>query len=489
LQRILETLQQPPQADTLLEVDVGQVLRREPVTAAPDMRIIDAAQLMTNENLSSLLLVEDGKLCGVVTDHDLRSRCLAQGMDSAAPVRSIMTAQLHTIDSHAQTADALLLMNQHNIHHLPVVDTGKLTGMISSTDLMRQQSSHSPQLIRRIHNARDVAELVTVSQQLPALQSQLVNANVPCYRIGQIISSLGDALTQRLIALAQDELGDAPIAYAWLAAGSLARQEMTVISDQDNALLLSDDYDETVHGNYFAKLAQFVCDGLAACGIAHCPGKIMATNPVWRQALQTWQVYFTRWLNSPDAQGVMLACNFFDLRVIAGEPALYEKLLPAAVDLAQHNQIFLAHLAANATRHPVPLGFFRQFVLIGGDEHHATLDLKHGGVTPITELARLFALAAGITCVNTYERLQQAGESAELSQTGATDLQDALKVINSLRLRHQMQLQVQGRPIDNFVDPQTLSQVERHSLKEAFTIIRDMHSMLAQRYQTERFFT
>lgn len=489
LQRILDSLQQPARTDTLLEVDVGKVLRRQPVTASPDMRIIDAAQLMTNENLSSLLLVADDRLCGMVTDHDMRSRCLAKGMDATAAVRTIMTTQLHTIDSRAQTAEALLLMNQHNVHHLPVVDNGKLTGIISSTDLMRQQSSHSPQLARLIHNARDLAELIAVSQQLPPLQSQLVNANVPCYRIGQIISSLGDALTQRLIALAQDELGPAPIAYAWLASGSLARQEMTVISDQDNAMLLSDHYDEKRHGRYFEKLAQFVCDGLDACGIAYCPGKVMAMNPDWRQPVKTWQAYFTKWVNHPDPKGVMLACNFFDLRVIAGDAVLFDQLFPSVVALAQHNQIFLAHLAANATRHSIPLGFFRQFVLISGDEHRDTLDLKHGGVSPITELARLFALAAGLTCINTYERLQQAGKSNQLSRTGATDLLDALKVINSLRLRHHMRLQVQGRPIDNFVDPQTLSQVERHSLKEAFSVIRDMHSMLAQRYQTERFFT
>jgi CBS domain-containing protein len=490
LQRVLNSLQQPPEPQsTLMELEVGQIQSREPVTASPDMRIIDAAQLMTNERLSSLLLVENDKLCGILTDHDLRGRCIAKAVDTTQPVRSIMTTQLHTISSHTQVADALLLMNQHNVHHLPLVDDARLVGIISSTDLIRQQGSNPIQLVRRIHDAQDLEALVSASQLLPGLQQQLVNAHTSCYRIGQIISSIGDALTQRLIALAHQQLGEAPVAYTWLAAGSLARQEMHMISDQDNALLLSDDYDATAHASYFEKLAQFVCDGLAACGIPYCPGEIMASNPTWRQPLATWRKYFDDWVKVPDAKKVMLACNFFDLRALAGDETLLQQLFPAAVDMAKNNQIFLAHLAANATRHNIPLGFFRQFVLVSDSEHRDQLDLKLGGVMPITELARLFALTAGVVKVNTYERLQAASEKNALSPAGAANLRDALEVVNTIRLRHQVQLHTQGLPTDNFIDPQALSQLERYSLKDAFAIIRDMHAMLAQRYQTERFFT
>lgn len=490
LQRVLTSLQQQSAPTSMLmELEVGQIISRAPVTASPDMHIVDAARLMTNERLSSLLLVEDSKLTGIITDHDLRSRCIAQGQSPEQPVRAIMTPQPHTINSHAQVADALLLMNQQNVHHLPIVDDDRLVGIISSNELIRHQSSDPVHLVRRIHKARDIAELVNASRLLPDLQQQLVYAHTSCYRIGQLMSSVGDALTQRLIVLAQSELGEAPIPYAWMAAGSLARQEMHVISDQDNALLLSDDYRESEHGTYFTRLAQFVCDGLDACGIANCPGEIMASNPDWRQPLNTWQGYFTRWVKSPDARGVMLACNFFDLRMLAGDPALFQQLFPDAVAMARQNDIFLAHLAANATRHNIPLGFFRQFVLVSNEQHRDTLDLKHGGIIPITELARLFALAAGTTSVNSYERLHQASEKKVLSDSGAADLHDALDVLNSIRLRHQVRQYARGQPVDNFIDPQTLSQLERHSLKEAFSIIRDMHSMLATRYQTERFFT
>jgi CBS domain-containing protein len=489
LEQVISNLQQPLPQDLLLEADVAQLIRREPVTASPDITIAEAARLMTEQDLSSLLLVEHDKLCGVLTDHDLRSRCIAANRDTGQAVRTIMTSQLHTISPRNKVADAVLLMNQHNVHHLPVEDDGKLIGIITGTDLIQQQGNNPLQLVGRIHAAQDVAELVNISRQLPMLQQQLVSSHTSCYRIGQIMSSIGDALTQHLIRLAQVELGEPPITFAWLAAGSLGRQEMHAISDQDNALLLSDEYDKNQHGTYFEQLAKFVCDGLHACGIVYCPGGIMASNPDWRQPLKVWQQYFTDWVTTPAAKNVMLACNFFDLRCLSGDQMLFERMFQAAVKLAAGNQIFLAHLAANATRHTIPLGFFRQFVLVANGEHQDRLDLKLGGIIPITELARLFALAAGLTVVNTYERLMEASKTTTLSQRGAADLHDALEFINTIRLRQQINAYAQGLAMNNYVDPQALSQLERQSLKDAFAIIRDMHSMLAQRYQTERFFT
>lgn len=490
LQRVLTTLQQqPPQDTSLLEAPIWQIMNREPVTASPDIKIIEAAQLMTHEHLSSLLLLEKGKLCGILTDHDLRSRCIARGVDPSQTVRTIMSTQLQTIPSNAPIADAMLLMNKLNLHHLPVVDEDSLRGIITSNDLLRQQANNPIQFARRLHEAQSREELIDASQHLPSLQQQMVNANMSAYRIGQVISSIVDALTQRLLTLAHRELGEAPIAYTWLGVGSLARQEMHVGGDQDNALLLSDDYEITVHGEFFARLAAFVCDGLAACGIRYCPGEIMASNPQWRQPLKVWHNYFTDWIKTPTPKEVMLACNFFDIRAVAGELDLLKQLFSAAIEQVQSNQIFLAHLAANTVRHEIPLGFFRQFVLVSEGEHHDRLDLKRGGVIPITELARLFALTAGVTTLNSYERLQQASEKNALSPSGAADLHDALEMIETLRLRHQAAQIAQGHTPDNFIDPQHLSPFERQILKDAFAILRDMHSMLAQRYQTERFYT
>ena len=377
-------------------------------------------------------------------------------------------------------------MTQHNVRHLPVMENDQLIGLVSSNDLLRLHTTTATKLVRMIHIANSVDELATLSQKIPALQQQLVNTNMTCYRVGQIISSVADALTQRLIHFAEKTLGPAPIDYAWLAVGSLARQELSSHSDQDNALLLSDDYDAAQHSTYFEALARQVNDGLDACGFYYCPGDVMASNTQWRQPLTIWKGYFSRWIKTPTPKDIMLACNFFDLRVISGKTALLDELMEPAIEMAKNDQIFLAHLAADALRNRPPLGFFRQFVLVNDKEHHDSFDIKLGGILPITTLARLFTLIAGSRKVNTFERLQDAARTPALSQEGATDLGDALKFINTLRLRHQIRQYNDHKAMDNFVPPSELSHLERQALKEAFSVINGMHKALQQRYQMDR---
>jgi len=83
---------------------------------------------------------------------------------------------------------------------------------------------------------------------------------------------VSDAITTRLIQLAENELGPPPVPYAWLAAGSQGRNEQTVQSDQDNCLLFSDRFNEKRDGWYFKAFSKIVNDGLNQCGYVYCPG-------------------------------------------------------------------------------------------------------------------------------------------------------------------------------------------------------------------------
>lgn len=131
------------------------------------------------------------------------------------------------------------------------------------------------------------------------LQRSLVDADATAYSSAHIITAITDALTERLLQLAQARLGPAPVDFVWVAAGSQARNEQTARSDQDNCLVLDDAFDEALHGEYFAALARFVCDGLAQCGYIHCPGEMMAMTPTWRQPLRRWSQYFRGWTDRP----------------------------------------------------------------------------------------------------------------------------------------------------------------------------------------------
>ncbi len=469
-----------------LTLPIAQLPARDAVRIGPDDSIRSAAQRMTAQRLSSALVMDQERLLGVLTDRDIRHRCVAEGLDPNAPVARIMTPDPTTITPQTLIIDAINLMSRLQIHHLPVLANGQPVGMVTATDLTRYQSGNSAYLVADIAKAESLARLAEISAQLPDLQRQLAGSGASAQQIGDAICAITDALTRRLIALAEADLGPAPIAYAWLAGGSQARREQTSHSDQDNALLLSDAYDPASHDGYFSALARQVSDGLDACGFVYCPGNAMATNPDWCQPLSGWRRHFDRWIDRPEPKALMLASIFFDLRVVHGDRALFSDLQSHVLPRSRDNRIFIAHLAANALTHRPPLGFFRTFVLVHDGEHDDTLDLKHRGIVPITDIARLLALSAGIGAVNTRERLIACRDAGALGREMADNLLDAHEFIALLRIRHQAAQIRRGIPADNFVPPGDLSELERDYLKDTFKVIRGMQELLETRYQTGR---
>ncbi|MAT65305.1 MAG: cyclic nucleotide-binding protein [Gammaproteobacteria bacterium] len=470
----------------VLSVKAADLLRREPVTLDGDMSIRQAAQLMSAQRVSSVLITEGERLVGLITDSDLRHRCLARGLGADSPARSIMTPDPVTLDGGEVLAEALLRMTRLQVHHLPVLMQGRLAGMLTLSDLARHQGSSPVLLATDIQRADGVETLAGICRRLPELQSQLDLANTRPAHIGAAIASISDALTRRLLELAESRLGSAPVPYVWAAGGSQGRQEQTVHSDQDHALIIADELNEPDR-EYFTELSRFVSDGLNACGFPYCPGNAMASNPQWRQPLQVWRDYFTGWIERPQPQALMHASIFFDLRAIHGEAALLHTLQEQVLARTRANRIFIAHLTAAALQHRPPLGFFRNFVLIHDGEHDATLDLKRRGLLPIVDLARVYALSGGIPAVNTRERLEAAMAAGALGRELGGSLLDALEFIAGLRIRHQAGCLREGRAPDNYLPPDTLSGLERSHLKDAFRLIQSLQATLGNRYQAGRF--
>ena len=252
-------------------------------------------------------------------------------------------------------------------------------------------------------------------------------------------------------------------------------------------MILDDAYDEATHGAYFKALATFVCDGLAACGYIHCPGEMMAMTDKWRQPRRVWAEYFRKWVDTPEPMALMLTCVFFDVRTIAGQAALLDGLRADVLRRTKDAKLFLAHMVGNALTHQPPLGLFGG--LFGGlstirsGEHKGTIDLKHNGIVPVIDLARVYALAAGHDAVNTHDRLAHAAESGEISSQSVRDLRDALEFLSALRIRHQARQIAAGQPADNYLRPDELSNFEREQLKDAFGVVKQLQEVLGQRYQ------
>jgi CBS domain-containing protein len=360
-----------------------------------------------------------------------------------------------------------------------VVDDGRLVGILTSTNLVKRQAVSAVYLVGDIAKRDSFAGFAEVVGRVPTMLVQLVGGGVGAHDVGRIVTSVADALTRRLLTLAERKLGPAPVPWLWAACGSQGRREQTGVSDQDNCLILDDAYDAAAHGAYFAEFAKYVSDGLNAAGYFYCPGDMMATADRWRQPQRVWREYFRKWIAKPDEEAQMLASVMFDLRAIAGDAGLLDGLQAITLEEARKNSIFRAHMIRNSLKHQPPLGLFRGMATIRSGEHKDRIDMKLSGVVPIVDLGRVYALAGALTPVNTRERLVAAQEAKLVSDAGARDLIDAYDLIADMRLEHQARLVREGRKPDNFMNPALLSELERGHLRDAFLVVKTMQSAAA----------
>jgi CBS domain-containing protein len=463
----------------LARVRVETLMVADPVTCAPDLALRDAARMMRDKRISCLCVLDAGRLVGIVTLRDLAGKGLAEGLAPDTPVRAIMTPDPRVLPPNAIGSDVLHLMMEHRLGHLPVVQAGKLLGIVTQTDLTRFQASNTAGFVAEAARAPGAAALAAVTARIPDLLVQLVASGNRHDVVTRMITDIADVVTRRLLHLAEEKYGPPPVRYVWLACGSQGRQEQTGVSDQDNCLILEDEADENALA-YFEPFAHFVSDGLNACGYVFCPGNMMATNPRWRQPLATWREYFQWWIKSPSKEAQMLASVMFDLRPIGGDLALFEGLQAETLKAASANSIFTAHMAGNALTHATPLGLLRGLATIRSGENRNTVDMKLNGVVPVVDLGRMYALQGQLRQVNTRARLEAAIAAEIVSKSGGRDLLEAYDLVAQTRLEHQARRIRKGEAPDNFLPPAELSAFERSHLRDAFVVIKTMQSALMQ---------
>ncbi len=486
LRSALSELNAQDEGQALANTRVADLMDSGFIRLQPDTPIGDAARAMREKNRTAVLVMTDDDLVGIVTDRAFCTRVVADDIKHDEPISVVMSTRLVTLPTQATVLEAMLVLARHNIRHLPVVEKGTVLGLLTATDLMHHHSRNPIYVVNEVHKAVDINQLQKLSGRLPLTLCKLVEAGLNANDIAYSISSVGRAITRRLLRLAEDQLGPPPVPYAFLVAGSLARNEQTAHSDQDNGLLLDDAYDAAQHGEYFSALARFVSDGLDRCGYIYCPGDVMATNDQWRQPYSTWFGYFHQWINSPEPQALMFASIFFDLRCLHGDEALFKRLQDAVREEIRGNRIFLAYMAANAQQNKPPLGLFRRFVLEKHGAENKSLDMKKRGIMPITDLARVFALDAGVEVINTRDRLQAAFDAGIISDEARRDLLDAYDFLCLVRLRHQAINIRNGAEANNYVEPDALSSLERRHLKDAFELLRVYQEVLNNKYNQGR---
>ncbi|NOH32797.1 DUF294 nucleotidyltransferase-like domain-containing protein [Vibrio chagasii] len=485
-------------ANDLTTSKVKTLLTSEAPMIEKTRTIQQAATMMAEENVSSLLIidpdiVEDDEddstpVIGIITDRDLCTRVLAEGLDPSDEVSSVMTPEVISLDHNAYVYEAMMTMLRYNVHHLPVLKDKKPIGIIEATDIVRYESQNSLLLVSSIFQQQSIEDLKVLSEQVKDSFVRLVNEDANAHMVGTAMSVIGRSFKQRIIELAEEQLGKSPIPYCFLALGSMGRDEQLLVTDQDNAIILDDTYDEAKHGKYFEAVSKFICDGLDQCGYVYCTGDIMATNPTWRMTRREWEECFADWIDDPNPKALLNASIFFDLDGVYGRLKWAEQLNSFIVRRARKNNRFLACLARNALNRTPPLGFFKDFVMEKDGRHNNSINLKRRGTAPLADLIRVHALAVGSRSKNSFERLDDIIDAGILPKGRAQDLKDAMEFISLVRIRHQAHDVDNNVEPDNNIEPENLSDFERRNLKDAFQILSNAQNFLKFRYQASNKF-
>ena len=397
------------------------------------------ARRMTERGVGSVVVVDEiGVPMGIVTDKDLRSKVLASGKMANVPVIDVMSRPVQSVSPDAFCFEAILSMMINRIKYLPVMDGMNLVGIISEHDLMVSQGNNPVAVIKGFQQAKSIEEIIAIRKNIDLAMRVILEHGGMAKDICELITTLNDHLTQKIIILAEEEMvqereGRPPVPYAWIALGSEGRREQTLRTDQDNAIIFADvpqDREEEVR-SYFLKLAEKVVAALERCGFPRCKGGIMASNPKWCRPDRVWKDYFSHWILGIDLsrEEILQTFIFFDFRPIYGEQRFLSGLIDRISENLDQRTRFLREMAETAILNETPLGFFKRLVVQKSGDHKNQLNLKLHGLTPLVDAVRTLALDQKIFETNTLDRISALVERGLLPAAEADDLRDAFNVI------------------------------------------------------------
>jgi CBS domain-containing protein len=274
------------------------------------------------------------------------------------------------------------------------------------------------------------------------------------------------------------------VPFAFLVMGSAGREEQTLATDQDNAILFRDvepDKLQEVQA-WFLRLGSLVNDWLNEAGYHFCKGKIMAGNPEWCQPLGTWKNNFSTWIASAEPQDLLDINIFFDFRPAWGEPELAEALHEHIHSEISHHPAFFIFMTGNIQRLKPPLNLFGNIQVGSSGSQPGTFDIKMA-MLPVVDLARLYALREGIRETGTLARMLRLHQKGMLTEAEYNDRVETYKALMSIRFRHQVDQMLAGLPADNFIQPQKLTQLEQKLLKQIFGQITDFIAKAGQDFK------
>lgn len=474
--------------ETTFFLPVKEYCRRGLITCNLDDRVRDAAEVMREREISSLIVCDaQGQPVGIMTDRDLRSKVVAGGLHpEQTRVHQVMTSPVISVGEDDSLFEVLYCMSHNRIHRVGVVDAdNSLVGIINESDIIRLQNRSPQRLLRGIDEAGSVEDLKKMHQESEQLVVFLSRNGVRTRELIRLITLLNDQIADKLIMmLKKSHFPDMGKKSTFLVLGSEGRREQTLKTDQDNAIIVADDADER-ETQEIEQFSHMLIDSLIEIGVPECPGGIMAKNEFWRRKLKDWKRAVDSWIAAPSGENILNFSMFSDMRSLCGDCTLAAGLRDHIIQRAEENTIFLARMAANVCLFPPPLGMLGRIKTEKTAPYHGMIDLKKAGIFALTEGVKTLALNAGVLEGSTHDKIKVLMQKGVLSQTQADDIEASFNLLTFLRLRGQINSAGCGREITNYISPGSLDRVEKGRLKLALEVVRSFQGMLNQYFQLD----
>ncbi|MBP1734509.1 MAG: nucleotidyltransferase family protein [Deltaproteobacteria bacterium] len=449
--------------------------------------IKDAAGKILGKNLEATVILDrNHQAVGILGLDTIVKAVVLDGMDPAKSVKTIMKEDFCEIDGKSYFFDALHWMIKHKTHVLAVKDREKVRGILTVFDLLRFRGREVLSLIRNIEDAADLSQLNLMRQEVEKVLRALMSDGAMASQACKIVSEFNDKVVKRVIQFAEDVCGPSPCAFAWLGLGSEGRREQTLFTDQDNAIIFEDPPSDNSH-EYFMRFSERIVQGLHDCGIPLCKGNVMATNPKFFGSLRQWKERTASWIRNTDLSEAELMDTyvFLDFRTIHGDQALEKELRQHINELIAKNLFFLKSLAESIISIPMPIGFFKHFIVEKTGKYKDRLNIKLYGLVPLITCIKILSLQYGLMETNTLERIEGLAKGGVISADLKEALEQTFQVLLTLKIKNNLVDIDEGKDFGNYVNPTDLSLRQKQLLKEAFWTVSELQKKTKETLKVE----
>lgn len=459
----------------LMVAKVDSSLYHDGCIVPAQLSIIDALKSM-QEKQASCVIVENSDGYGIVTDSDFRNYILRCQDEKLKSISDIQTKPVISVADGELLFNILLLMTERSIKHLMIVDDkGRHLGLLELIDLLSFFSNQSHLIVVQMQKAKTLADVTTAAKRVHTMITTLHSRGVKSRYIAKLVSEINKKMYTKLFEMLFPESWHDKSALILL--GSEGRAEQMLHTDQDNALIFEDGFEPEDVEKYTRNFIEILDD----IGFPRCEGNVMIINKKWCKSSAEYKKDIKGWIENPNYDGLMDMAIFFDSTAVAGNQKLHSNLKEYLIERSSNDKMTLTHFARSIESFESPLGIFSQF-LSASKDHKNEIDIKKGALFALIHGVRSLALEYGILTTNTNLRIKELSNVGFMSHSDASDLMEALEVINTMRLHAQLEKVAKEKPLDNLISTTDLNKMERDLLKDAIKEVNRFKKLVSYHF-------